>query len=193
MRLRVVLIAFLTTSTFVYAQAVSVKSYNQLLAEDRTGLMAQDDGLRAVQNAARAATGVSYFALSLVNGLSFPPSDYEVNVLRLNLVSGLHHSVHGLDVSGLASFTQYDCTGIVLGGIYSEVGDTMVGVQIAPINRAHRLSGVQAGVLNFTESGSGLQIGLYNHAKAFYGLQLGLLNFNGASSASYLPLLNCAF
>ena len=176
-----------------FAQAVSVKSYRQLLAEDHAGIMNRKPGVIDAREEAISRCGYSPIGLFIVNHVGFPSADTGIKGLRLGVLASENHTVYGLDVNGATGFVTYDFGGLQFSSIFNRVGDTMSGLQVSCVNYAETLSGLQFGVYNHATHGSGLQLGIVNFANALRGVQLGIFNINESAAWVYLPFVNVAF
>ena len=142
-----------------------------------------------------AVSGTSFFALGLAPRVEFPPLDYDVTGLRLNLLIGDHTDVYGLDVGVLGNFVKREIGGLQVAGLFNVVGESGGALQLACIcnNCKGIFSGAQIGAVNVAEKCTGLQLGLVNRAYRLSGVQVGLLNFIDTSAVSLFPIVNFSF
>ena len=117
-------------------------------------------------------------ALSLLPGVAAPAQDWDISLLRINLIAGEHHDVRGIDIGLAGNITDGEGWGLAAAGIF---------------NRAERFNGLQIALVNYAKYGSGLQIGAVNITEQFKGLQLGLVNVIQDSKVPVLPVLNFWF
>ncbi len=141
-------------------------------------------------------------SVSVVNPVQFPPDDFSVTGLRLNLLYGSHRSVYGFDFGVVANRTKQTFTGIGAAGIlnWTEGSTTAIGTQLAGVanwntNKTTVYGFQLAGILNMNKASStvvgiqaalvnlsghtgiyGAQIGVYNKARTVHGFQIGLVN-----------------
>lgn len=124
--------------------------------------------------------GWSPLAVSLAPGSAIPPEDHDIGFLRIDLFSGRHRSLTGLDVGLLANDLTAGLTGIQIAGLANTVSHSEAGVQIAGLlnGSRHEFTGLQLGFgLNRTDGELvGAQLGLVNRASTLSGLQIGFLN-----------------
>ena len=150
-------------------------------------------------------------AISVAPKFEAPGEDWDVVMLRLNLLVGSHRAVYALDVGALANLADYKMDGIGVAGLFNAVGSSDGAIHVAGIfnHAAYDFSGCQiSGILSLTEgSHRGLQIGLgnyagkivgaqigaFNYAERLVGAQIGLVNINGGPGAPFLPIVNLAF
>lgn len=169
--------------------------------------------------------GLMPLAIAFAPGFEFPPQDWDVVVLRLDILVGRHREFHGLDIGGLGNYTTGEMGGIGVAGLFNDCGTGKsaiqvagavnhsswdysgaqvsglfswteglhAGLQVAPANKAGRLSGVQVGALNMAGRGTGLQIGVVNVAERLEGFQIGVVNLNRDSTVPFMPVINFAF
>ena len=169
--------------------------------------------------------GTSPLAIAFAPGFEFPPEQWDVVALRLDILVGRHRNFHGLDIGGLGNYTVGEMGGIGVAGLFNDCGSGKAaiqvagavnhsswdysgaqvsglfswteglhtGLQIAPANKAGRLSGVQIGALNMTGRGTGLQIGVVNVSEHLEGFQIGVVNVNRDSTVPFMPVINFAF
>jgi hypothetical protein len=78
-------------------------------------------------------------------------------------------------------------------GLINNVTDTMMGVELGPVNLAGTCVGVQLGALNIASRTVGVQFGALNFTGDLHGVQLGVLNFSGSGGALIFPILNLGF
>lgn len=138
---------------------------------------------------------VSPIALSLCTPAQFPPQDWDINGLRINLLWGIHNNVSVLDLGVLANICTGDMYGIQIAGISNDVACSCQGLQIATLlNRSggnieaiqvacFNINGpdsytnaIQLGLMNMAGNASGIQAGIFNKAADMQGLQIGLIN-----------------
>lgn len=109
-----------------------------------------------------AGHGWSPMALSLVSACEFPGSEKDVYGIRLNMLSGRHRDVAGIDVGGLYNAVSNDMFGVQIGGLCNSVTYDVKGVQFSGL--------VNIGGLN---SLWGIQVtGLFNTAGDVSGTQM---------------------
>jgi hypothetical protein len=121
----------------------------------------------------------SYFPLllSLYKDISLPTPARSINTtLSLGVLNTQYNSLYGIGVSLT----------------YQKALEDVYGIQLAPINIAHKsLSGAQIGFYNqIEETHNGIQIGLVNIADEFNGIQLGLFNHSKNGRGIQLGLIN---
>lgn len=155
--------------------------------------------------------GVLPFQLALITPAQFPPEDWDVNGLAINLLYGTSHNFKGLALGGIANRTTGRTDGILIALIANVVNNDGTSLQIAPVNFSEfGYTGLQIGAVNiaaFDDSASsealqigilynyansihGAQIGLINHANYAKGLQIGLINYAGDMSGVQIGLIN---
>lgn len=153
--------------------------------------------------------GSSPIGISLVQPVQFPPAEWDVNGIRLNILSGQHNNTAFIDLGVLANFTDGDMNGVQIAGLWNDVSGFATGLQLAAIvNRnASHTSGVQLacfnfnnidsethaiqiGLFNFTGDTEGLQIGIFNQSESMNGLQIGVFNMTNSMNGLQLGLCN---
>ncbi|MBR0459434.1 MAG: hypothetical protein IJJ26_09360, partial [Victivallales bacterium] len=136
------------------------------------------------------------FALGIVGPLNLPPSDYDVTVLRFNLLSGIHNNLSVIDIAGLANIVRGNMSGLSLGTIWNEVDGDMLGMQFSVLANyvGGNASGLQCSLVNYNDNlalTTGLQIGvLMNNAGHLVGAQLGVINMAESLEGFQLGVLN---
>jgi hypothetical protein len=129
--------------------------------------------------------------LSLITPIQgyIPSNRIGPTVFSLNILWGLHNSVHGLEIGGLGNSLKGDMQGVQIGGIFNTVKDKSTGTQIAGIaNIANGFSGFQAGgILNISnDSTSGLQIAGISNQSSQGGT---LMQIGGIGNTSSGPVI----
>ena len=142
------------------------------------------------------AAGVSSFAFALVPAIQFPPEDWAVSGLRINLLIGRHHDAQGLDIGLLGNETADDSEGIQIAGLFNRIGRSDGALQVAGIlNRCGGdFYGLQAaGILNWTDGAvEGVQLSFANRATELSGVQIGLYNAIDRGTGVQIGLVNAA-
>jgi hypothetical protein len=163
------------------------------------GVPAATDGrvvTREVAEEIPASVGTFPFAVSIVPGVSFPPEDWSVAGLRINLFAGRHRDLWGIDIGGLGNELTGELTGLQGAAVWNRVGQAPAAIQAAGIaNLCERnFCGVQtASIYNWTgEEFTGLQAGLLNRAGGLAGVQVGLYNAVDYGSGLQIGLVNAA-
>ena len=129
--------------------------------------------------------------ISLMTPVQAPTSEWDVKGLRIDLLYGECHNLHGLDV-GLVNHTAGKELGLEVGVVnYVEGGFT--GLQVGGVNIGKRVKALQVGVYNEADDVSGIQIGLINHTRIMRGCQIGLINVIEKNDLAFLPIFNCFF
>jgi hypothetical protein len=149
-----------------------------------------------------AMAAVSPLAVSIFPPVQFPPDDYDVAGLRLNLLVGKHRSVYGLDFGVVGNITTQKFAGLAVAGLFNRTfgRSDIVGLQVAGLSNINtervNLVGFQVALMNYNSAAStisgfqigplanlstystvyGAQIGIYNSASEVYGFQIGLFN-----------------
>ncbi len=165
--------------------------------------------VRALDPAPYVAT--SPIAISFAPMFEAPSEDWDVVMLRINLLVGSHRAVYALDVGGLGNFADYKMDGIGIAGLFNSVGESdgaihvaglcnfaafdFAGCQISGLYSCTEGShfGLQIGTANYTGKLTGVQIGLFNSAETLHGIQIGVANFNKSSPMRFMPIINAAF
>ena len=150
-------------------------------------------------------------AIAVAPKFEAPGENWDVIILRLNLLVGNHRAVYALDIGGLGNFSDYKMDGIGVAGLFNSVGESDGALHVAGIvNFAAfdfsgcQISGIysctegthcglQIGVGNYAGKLTGLQIGVFNYADRLNGVQIGLVNVNRSSPVTFLPIANAAF
>lgn len=141
------------------------------------------------------SAGIVPFALSIVPPIQFPPSDWDVYGVRLNVFLGHHRDVAFFDAGVLGNIADGDLCGVQVGGLFNNVGSASGAIQVAGLVNYVRhdfcgfqtaviadvvdgdMQGMQFGAVNFTQDGTGFQIGIFNRAERFTGMQIGFANY----------------
>ena len=153
--------------------------------------------------------GSSPIGISLVQPIQFPSAEWDVNGIRLNILSGQHNNTAFIDLGVFANFTDGDMNGVQIAGLWNDVSGFATGLQLAAIvNRnASHTSGVQLacfnfnnidaethaiqiGLFNFTGDTEGLQIGIFNQSESMSGLQIGVFNLTNSMNGLQIGLCN---
>ncbi len=155
------------------------------------------------------STASSPIGISLVQPVQFPPADWDINGIRLNILSGEHNNTAFIDLGVLANFTHGDMNGMQIAGLWNDVSGFATGLQIAGI--VNRNSGytagfqlacfnynnieaethaIQIGLFNFTGDTEGLQIGVFNQSESMSGLQIGVFNLTNSMNGLQIGLCN---
>ena len=165
--------------------------------------------IRAFDPAPYYAT--SPFALSFAPKFEAPGEEWDIVMLRLNLLVASHRAVYALDIGGLGNFADYKMDGIGVAGLFNSVGESdgaihvaglfnfaafdFAGCQISGLysctEGAH--FGLQIGAANYAGRLTGVQIGVFNYAETLHGIQIGAVNLNKSSPIRFLPIINAAF
>ena len=150
-------------------------------------------------------------AVSFAPKFEAPGEDWDVVMLRINLLAGRHRAVYALDIGGLGNFADYKMDGIGVAGLFNSVGESDGAIHVAGIfnHAAFDFSGcqisgfysrtegshcgLQVGAVNYAGSLTGVQIGIFNYAESLHGVQVGAFNINKNSPVQFLPLINAAF
>ena len=161
------------------------------------------DELRELRSQGWSAVG-----LSLVEGISCPAGDFEIKGLRLNLLTGRHVNVYGLDVGLLANMADAEALGVSVAGVWNSFGRFGGGWALAgAFNRVRtsgtgiqtalgynsvdaHMTGVQVALVNAATRLNGVQLGGVNVVVRGSGLQAGLFNRADAFEGLQLGLLN---
>jgi len=158
---------------------------------------------------------LSPLAISAAPPVQFPPSDYNVTGVRVNLLVGNHRNVSGIDLGVVGNMTQQKFVGLALAGgfNYTKGQATLLGLQLAGLANINiektQVYGLQAALANYNEAESrlvgvmlglanisahttvaGFQFGIYNRAKSVYGLQVGLVNIADNLHGLQIGLMN---
>lgn len=139
--------------------------------------------------------GLLPFSLSLFPAAEFPPCDWDVVFLRINLLVGRHRNMYGFDFGSIGNETTGEFVGIQSAGFYNKVGWSEGALQFAGImNRSERdFVGLQSALVNITDGTmAGFQLGLVNRAARLDGLQIGLFNIAETGSGVQIGLWNSA-
>jgi len=156
--------------------------------------------------------GCSSFAVGIVPGVSFPEEDWDVLLLRMNLLAGRHRSVSFVDLGLVANEVDGQSLGLQLSGVWNRnlgspgqfqiagaanlCDGEFYGWQCAGLVSLARsdFEGWQcAGLLNFAEGGAeGLQTGLVNAAERLDGVQIGVANYARSGSGVQIGVFNWA-
>ena len=160
--------------------------------------------------------GVSPIGVSIVPPIQFPPEDFAVAGVRVNLIYGQHQKVYGFDFGAIGNITTQTMDGLqAVGGFNYNKGESniigaqvagignwninksnVIGVQIAGLINSNRAEsfvlGVIGSVVNLTEHTKvvGIEAGLYNKAHEVYGFQIGLVNMVESLHGLQLGLIN---
>jgi len=157
--------------------------------------------------------GAGYFPfqLSLITPVQFPPEDWDINGLAINLLYGTSHNFKGLALGGIANRTTGRTDGILIAPIANIVNNDGTSLQIALVNFSEfTFTGLQIGAVNvaafddnagaeafqigvlynYANAINGAQIGLINHANYAKGLQIGLINYAADMSGIQIGLIN---
>jgi hypothetical protein len=163
-----------------------------------------------------AQAAFSPLAVSLFAPIQFPPTDFSVTGLRLNLLYSHHRDMYGFDFGLGGNSTDQQFTGIGVAGVFNwnrgattavflqaagianvNVNKaTIVGFQIAGMVNSNKAEssviGIQLAPVNLAQNTKiyGLQTGLYNQAQDVYGFQIGILNFARSLHGLQIGLLN---
>ena len=152
--------------------------------------------------------------ISLIPKVSIPPKDWSVIGVRLNLITGWHQDMFGLDLGVVGNFVNYRTVGTQIAGVFNSNWDAyIVGAQIAGItninqkssyiygaqiaglanaNKEGHLAGLQLSMFNSSPAMSivGIQAGIINQADHVIGLQIGLINSAKRLTGIQIGLLN---
>ena len=135
----------------------------------------------------------SPLSVSIMPAVEFPPQNWDVYGLRINVLVGKHHDVGGIDIGMIANLSICDAVGLQASGIFSRTDNVLTGCQVSPLSFAGTLEGIQIGIFNRAEGLFGLQIGVVNYAYQANGVQLGLINIIADSELPILPVVNIGF
>lgn len=165
--------------------------------------------VRALDPAPYVAT--SPIAISFAPKFEAPSEDWDVVMLRINLLVGSHRAVYALDIGGLGNFADYKMDGIGVAGLFNSVGESDGAIHVAGLfnftafdfcgcqisgfynGTEGRNDGLQISVSNYAGHLVGVQIGVFNYAERLEGVQIGVINYNRSSSVAFMPVLNAAF
>ena len=149
----------------------------------------------AGENSGFTVAGASIVSFGVALRLQWPSADYEITGFRLNLFTGEHVDVYGLDFGVIGNFVKREIGGVQMAGVFNVVGESGGALQFATLCNYCKgdFGGVQLGLINITEKGRGFQLGIVNWADILYGVQVGVINYNAASSLPIAPFFNCAF
>lgn len=149
----------------------------------------------AGENNGFSVAGSSFVSFGVAPRLQWPSADYEITGFRLNLFTGEHVDVYGLDFGVIGNFVKREIGGVQMAGVFNVVGESGGALQFATLCNYCKgdFGGVQLGLINITEKGRGFQLGIVNWADILYGVQVGVINYNAASSLPIAPFFNCAF
>lgn len=135
----------------------------------------------------------SYFPLllSLYKDISLPTPAKSINTtLSLGVLNTQYNSLYGIGVSLTYQKALEDVYGIQLApiniahkslsgaqiGFYNQTEETQNGVQLGLINITNEINGIQLGLFNNAKNGRGLQLGLINYAEDEEGVTIGVIN-----------------
>jgi hypothetical protein len=156
------------------------------------------------------AAGMSPLAISLLPPAQFPPEDWDVTGLRLNLFVGLHNQVGFIDLGVLGNLSHGDVMGLEIAGVWNQVAQNAQAVQIAGFgnrvlgefkglqlagflnygNISADVQGLQLACVNIAGGLEGLQVGLVNRAEEASGMQFGVINMAKNMNGLQLGLIN---
>ncbi len=156
---------------------------------------------------AQRGIGSSPLGISIIQPVQFPPQEWDVEGIRLNILAGQHHNTAFIDLGVLANFTDGDMNGAQIAGLWNDVSGFATGIQIAGI--VNRNSGptagiqiacfnynnsdthaIQIGLFNTTGETEGLQIGIFNQTESMSGLQIGVFNLTTYMNGIQIGLCN---
>ncbi len=101
------------------------------------------------------------------------------------------HSVY--DAMLNLGYGQVDNLAILDLGLINNVTDSMVGLEVGPVNLAGTCVGAQVGAVNVADELAGVQLGVINYTGNLHGLQLGVINMSASGGALVFPILNLGF
>lgn len=138
--------------------------------------------------------------LSLFDPIQLPDRDRSIHGVRLTLIYGRHHDLHGADIGGLIlPFAVNHLTGELRGaqfGLANWVDGDVYGSQVGGLNRiGGRGTGFQGGFVNISEGSRHFlgQWGLVNVTTGFHeGFQAGFVNHAGRVKGAQVGLVNHA-
>lgn len=140
--------------------------------------------------------GMSPLAIAFAPGFEFPPEEWDVVALRLDILVGRHRNFHGLDIGGLGNYTVGEMGGIGVAGLFNDCGTGKAAIQVAgAVNHSSwDYSGAQvSGLFSWTEGWhTGLQIAAANKAGRLSGVQIGALNMTGRGTGLQIGVINVA-
>ena len=142
----------------------------------------------ACDPADEAYGGVSFLPLRY---MEWPSPESAVLGLRLNVISGRHDAVTGLDVGTIVNYTDSGLRGVAFSLVNSH-GEAY-GLQTGLVNATGFGCGVQIGFWNMAEDYRGLQIGVGNFAYRLCGVQIGLGDIIAESPFPTCVILNACF
>ena len=151
---------------------------------------------------APASAAFSPLAIGLFAPVQFPPSDFSVTGLRLNIFLGDHRDVYGVNLGLFGSMTEQQFVGLGVSGLFnynkgatSAVFLQAAGVANVNVNKASVVGVQVAGVINSNVAESsivgiafapvnlspntkiyGVSAGIYNSDNEVFGFQIGLIN-----------------
>ena len=154
----------------------------------------------AAEEAPTTAENISPFRISLSH-LIEPDSWQEGGAYSaLNILSGKHGSIEGLEIGGLYNEARHHVYGLQVAGLWNRTPGSVMGLQIAGLANTHaqKVEGTQiAGLCNLAQGKAYNQqiAGLLNRAGAMDGLQLAggsNLTANTLRGAQISGAFNCA-
>lgn len=140
--------------------------------------------------------GTMPLAIAFAPGFEFPPQEWDVVALRLDILVGRHRNFHGLDIGGLGNYTTGEMGGIGVAGLFNDCGTGKAAIQAAgAVNHSSwDYSGAQvSGLFSWTEGlHTGLQAAPANKAGRLSGVQIGALNMTGRGTGLQIGVVNVA-
>lgn len=155
--------------------------------------------------------GFSPVQFSLITPAQFPPEDWDVGGLAINLFYGTSHNFKGLAIGGVANRMTGRTDGLLLAPVANVVNGDSTALQISLVNFTEQaFTGLQVGAVNvaamgenagaeaiqigvlynFADSVNGAQIAIINQANYVKGLQLGLINYASDMMGVQIGLIN---
>lgn len=154
------------------------------------------------------SAGIAPFAFSIVPPAQFPPEDWDIYGLRVNLFVGHHRDVAFVDIGLFGNYADGNLLGLEGAGLFNSVGSSNGAIQLAGIyNSVSRdfcglqgafianvvdgdMIGLEVAAINLAQDMSGIQIGLFNRAERASGLQIGVVNYAYQMEGLQIGLLN---
>lgn len=178
----------MATGMLAFADSVSFREANM-----QSSQFSRDTQI-AGQAELVASGGISPIGISLVPPVQFPPRDWDIYGVRLNIFVGAGRDVGFIDVGVLGNIVDGNLSGIEIAGLYNRIGSSdgaiqaacimnyskhdFCGVQLGLVNSVDGdMQGLQAGAVNLAQDGAGVQLGVFNRAERFSGLQIGFANY----------------
>jgi hypothetical protein len=151
------------------------------------------------------AGGASPLQLSICPPVQLVPEDVDVFGLKLNLPYGHNRYVTGIDLGVVGGAERCEAIQVnlfnvvpdraagVSVGLFNLMGSTE-GVHCALINSmSEEAMGLQVAILNNARRVTGLQVGVVNRCDSLLGIQIGLANIAMDAPMPFTVLINAAF